>query len=105
MAFSPQEDRFCWAGGCVGLTGSPHTHVESDHRGRPCRSEEFALFSASPGEPVEISEKGIWKMLSVTTYRKMAVLGEGRAEAERRPRSTVLCVSLPETFISLQVVA
>lgn len=46
----------------------------------------------------------IWKMLLVTFYRKM-VVGEGRAEAEQRPRSTVLYVSIPEKFISLQVLA
>lgn len=44
-------------------------------------------------------------MLLVTFYRKIVVVGEGRAEAERRPRGIVLCVSIPEQFISLQVLA
>lgn len=84
--------------------GSPHPCLESNHREPQCHSEEFGLSSASTEKPVEIFEKRIWKMLLVTFYRKM-VVGEGRAEAEQRPRSTVLYVSIPEKFISLQVLA
>ena len=104
VVFSPQGAGCCWAGGWAGHTGSPHTHLESGHRGPQCHSEEFRFLSASTGEPVEIFEKGIWKMLLVTFYRKM-VVGEGRAEAEPRPQGTVLWVSIPEQFISLQVLA
>lgn len=41
----------------------------------------------------------------VTFYRKIVVVGGGRAEAEQRPWGPVLCVSIPEQFISLQVFA
>lgn len=47
-----------------------------------CHSNEFRLLSASGGQPVQVFEKGIWKMLLVTFDRKISVWGRGRAEAE-----------------------